>query len=119
MKHTLGGCTRALESLLVVAGLVLFSACARFPRHSAGTNQPAPLSAADSPPSAAAKQINLNNAPATELEKLPGVGKTLAARIVEHRNNFGPFRRTEHLIAVRGISDKKFRAMQPFLTIEQ
>jgi competence protein ComEA len=119
MKHNLGGNTQALKSLLVVAGLVLFSACARLPRHSAGTDQQATLPAADSQPSAAAKQINLNTAPATELEKLPGVGKTLATRIVEHRNNFGPFRRTEHLIVVRGISDQKFRAMQPFLTIEQ
>jgi len=105
--------------MLVVAGLPLFSACVKLPRQSAAGNRQATHSSAIPATLATARQININAAPATELEKLPGVGKVLAARIVEHRSNFGPFRRLEHLIAVRGISDRKFRAMQPFLTIEQ
>lgn len=119
MKHNLGGNTRALTAMLVVAGLGLVSACVKLPRHSAASNQQATRSSASPTTLATTPQININAAPPTELERLPGVGKVLAARIVEHRHRFGPFRRLEHLIALRGISDKKFRAMQPFLTIEQ
>jgi competence ComEA-like helix-hairpin-helix protein len=65
-----------------------------------------------------ASRININTASASELEKLPGIGKGLAERIIEHREKFGPFRRPEHLIIVRGISDKRFRALQNLITIE-
>jgi len=63
-------------------------------------------------------RININNASADELEKLPGIGKGLAERIIDHREKFGPFRKPEHLIIVRGISDKRFRALQDLITIE-
>jgi len=42
----------------------------------------------------------------------------MAERIVEHREKFGRFRRPEHLIMVRGISDKRFRALQTSITVE-
>jgi len=63
-------------------------------------------------------RININNASTQELEKLPGIGKALAARIIEHREQHGPFRRVEHLIMVRGISDKRFRALRDLITVE-
>ncbi len=63
-------------------------------------------------------RTNINTASSAELEKLPGIGKGLAARIIEHREQFGPFRKPEHLITVRGISDKRFRALQDFITVE-
>ena len=63
--------------------------------------------------------ININTASVSDLEKLPGVGKVLAERIVEHRENYGPFRRAEHLLMVRGISDRKFRDLQQMLTVDQ
>ena len=63
-------------------------------------------------------RININTAPAAELETLPGIGKALAARIIEHREKYGPFRRVEHLIIVRGISDNRFRALRELITVE-
>lgn len=63
-------------------------------------------------------RININSASAAELEKLPGIGKGLAERIIEHRERFGPFRRTEHLIILRGISDRRFRALRDMITVE-
>jgi len=117
MKHNLGGNTRALTFLFIVATIALVSSCVRLPRNPG--NHPAILSALAHPDGSKGKQININAAPALELERLPGVGTSLAARIVDYRKNFGPFRRVEHLLMVRGISDKKFRAMQPFITIEQ
>ena len=65
-----------------------------------------------------AARININTASAVDLEKLPGIGKALAERIVEHREEFGHFRRPEHLIIVRGISERRFRALQDLITVE-
>jgi competence ComEA-like helix-hairpin-helix protein len=64
------------------------------------------------------KRINLNTAPAKELEALPGIGKGIAERIVEHRKKYGPFRRAEHLMMVRGISETRFRALRHLVTVE-
>jgi competence ComEA-like helix-hairpin-helix protein len=74
--------------------------------HASPNRQPAPA------------RININTASAGELETLPGIGMGLAERIIEHREKFGPFRRPEHLIIVRGISDKRFRALQDLITVE-
>ena len=63
-------------------------------------------------------QININTASLEELEKLPGVGKAISERIVAHREQYGPFRRAEHLMMVRGISDKKFRELRNLVAVE-
>jgi competence ComEA-like helix-hairpin-helix protein len=65
-----------------------------------------------------AQRININTAPIRELEKLPGIGQGLAERIIDHRERFGLFRRIEHLIIVRGISDRRFRALRDLITVE-
>ncbi|HKP37708.1 MAG TPA: helix-hairpin-helix domain-containing protein [Pyrinomonadaceae bacterium] len=65
-----------------------------------------------------AGRININRASAKELEALPGIGKGLADRIVQHREKYGAFRRAEHLIIVRGISDRRFRALQDMVKVE-
>jgi competence ComEA-like helix-hairpin-helix protein len=75
-----------------------------------------PKSTTPRPP--AQTRVNINTASANELETLPGIGKSLAERIIEHRQQFGPFRRAEHLIIVRGISDKRFRALRDLITVE-
>ena len=62
--------------------------------------------------------ININDASESELEKLPGIGKELARRIIEHRDKYGKFRRAEYLILVKGISDKKFREINNLLKAE-
>ena len=64
------------------------------------------------------QRININTASAKELETLPGIGQALAERIIEHRNKYGPFRKPEHLIIVRGISEGRFRALRDLITVE-
>jgi competence protein ComEA len=63
-------------------------------------------------------RINLNEATTDELERLPGIGKVIAARIVSHRARYGKFRRAEHLMMVRGLSDARFRKIREFVTVE-
>lgn len=64
------------------------------------------------------QRININTASAKELERLPGIGEELAERIVEHRRKYGPFRRAEDLIMVRGIGDARFREIRHLITVE-
>ncbi|XKH54049.1 helix-hairpin-helix domain-containing protein [Citricoccus nitrophenolicus] len=51
----------------------------------------------------AAGAVNLNTADVSALEELPGIGPALAGRIVEHRDQVGPFGSLEDLDAVSGI----------------
>lgn len=62
--------------------------------------------------------LNINRDSASELEKLPGVGKVIAERIVTYRMENGPFRRADHLMMVRGISDNKFREMRSLIVVD-
>jgi competence ComEA-like helix-hairpin-helix protein len=62
--------------------------------------------------------INVNFATAEQLEKLPKIGKGLADKIIKHREKYGDFRRPEHLILVKGMSDKKFREIQNLIKTE-
>jgi competence protein ComEA len=56
--------------------------------------------------------LNLNTATVKELEALPGVGPVLAKRIVEFRQKKGGFRRVEELLAIPGISERKWKAIR-------
>lgn len=63
------------------------------------------------------KRVNINTATAEELERLPGIGRVIAQRIIEHRSQHGPFRRVEHVMMVGGISEQKFVALEPLITV--
>lgn len=47
--------------------------------------------------------VNLNTADSASLEQLPGIGPALAGRIIDHREQVGPFGSLEDLDAVSGI----------------
>ena len=78
------------------------------------------LSVAVPPTNTAAAEhaININTATADELQSIPHVGEKLAAKIIEHREINGPFRRVEHLMLIQGISDKRFRKIRPLVRVE-
>jgi len=98
--------------LLTFVVLCAFSACAKRSYQVSKANDQHSRTIANSP------RININTASAKELEDLPGIGKGLAERIIQHREKYGSFRRAEHLIIVRGISDRRFRALRDFVTID-
>ena len=62
-------------------------------------------------------QVNLNTASTVELERLPGVGPAMAARIVEYRQKNGGFKKIEELMNIQGIGEKRFLDLKPQITI--
>lgn len=61
--------------------------------------------------------VDLNRATAVELRSLPGIGPVLAGRIVAHREAHGPFRRTEELLAVRGVGPRLYDRVRDRLRV--
>jgi competence protein ComEA len=50
-------------------------------------------------------KININTADVKELMKLPGVGRSLAEKIVQYRDAHGPFKKATDLRKVEGLGD--------------
>jgi competence ComEA-like helix-hairpin-helix protein len=65
----------------------------------------------------AKKVVNINTATAAEMTRLPRVGEKLAQRIVDHRQKQGAFRRAEDLMEVKGVGEKMFQTLKPYLAV--
>ncbi|MBI4003908.1 MAG: helix-hairpin-helix domain-containing protein [Candidatus Omnitrophica bacterium] len=65
----------------------------------------------------AARQVDVNTASVAELERLPGVGPTLARRIVDDRTVHGPFQRPEELQRVKGIGPQTYAGLKDHVTV--
>jgi competence protein ComEA len=62
--------------------------------------------------------INLNTATAEQLEAIPGIGPTLAQRIVEYRRMHGKFQSVDDLLEVQGIGQKRLENMRPYVVVK-
>lgn len=60
--------------------------------------------------------VNINTATVQELKLLPRVGPALAQRILEFRQANGPFKSPEELMRVKGIGEKTFALLKPYVT---
>lgn len=67
--------------------------------------------------SAQSALISLNRASQLELEALPGVGPTLAGRMIDWRTANGGFKKKEDLLKVSGIGKKMFDGMKDMVTL--
>lgn len=63
-------------------------------------------------------QLDINKATVQELISLPGIGKTLARRIVDFRMKNGPFSEIKDLLAVKGIGTKTFEKIKDHLYVK-
>lgn len=74
----------------------------------------------DDPPvvrSDVSRRIDLNQASLSDLEALPGIGPKLAQRVIEYRNERGPFGKVEDLREVKGIGRRKFDRLRPHVLV--
>ena len=59
--------------------------------------------------------LEMDRATASDWERLPGIGPSLAARIVADRAERGPFQTPEGLLRVRGIGPRTLERIRPYL----
>jgi competence protein ComEA len=60
--------------------------------------------------------VNINLADSDELEQLPGIGPTIAARIIDYRQRTGFFRSVDDLEAIQWISERMVEELRPLVT---
>ncbi|PYQ36575.1 MAG: hypothetical protein DMF54_13125 [Acidobacteria bacterium] len=87
-----------------LAGLLLLSSAAFL----AADNSSAP---------AAAGKVNINQASATQIALLPRIGEKVAGRVLDYRKSHGPFARPEDLMEVKGIGEKMFLTLKPYVAV--
>lgn len=63
------------------------------------------------------QKVNINTATQSQLEELPGIGPSIAARIIEYRQQNGKFQKIEELQNVKGIGDAKFSNVKDYVTV--
>ncbi len=66
-----------------------------------------------------ARQVDVNEATAEELERLPQIGPSLAQRIVEYRQAHGPFASPEQLREVPGIGPSTYAMVRDRITVKE
>lgn len=64
------------------------------------------------------KLININTATTEELTKLPGVGESIANKIIAYRIENGKFKNIEEIKEVPGIGDSKYNNIKEMITIK-
>jgi competence protein ComEA len=96
---------RASGFRALAAGLLLLSASSL----SADTAAPAPAPAAG--------KVNINAASVAQIAMLPRIGEKVAARVLDYRKTHGPFTKPENLMEVKGIGEKLFLTLKPYLAV--
>ncbi len=78
---------------------------------------PPPEAGAGAAPGPDTGKVNLNTATRAELETLPGIGPTLAQRILDYRTTHGAFRSVDELRNVPGIGDARLAELRDRVTV--
>jgi competence protein ComEA len=68
-------------------------------------------------PQAGEELVNVNTASLAELDTLPGIGQTTAQKIIDYRNDNGPFARIEDIVNVPGIGSATYDELKDLITI--
>ncbi len=62
--------------------------------------------------------VNINAASQQELQQLPGVGNAISQRIIDYREQVGPFQQPDDLRKVKGIGQKRMDQLRPMIVVE-
>jgi len=63
------------------------------------------------------QKINVNTADAEALQELPGIGEVLSQRIIDHREEHGPFATVDDMIDVKGIGEVTMEDLRDLVTV--
>lgn len=64
------------------------------------------------------EMVNINKASQTELETLPGIGPSIALKIINYRNENGKFSNIEDLKKVSGIGENKYENIKALISVK-
>jgi competence protein ComEA len=67
--------------------------------------------------SATTELVNINTASLAELDTLPGIGPTTAQKIIDYRDQNGPFLNIEDIVNVSGIGPVSYERMKDLITV--
>lgn len=62
--------------------------------------------------------VNINSASQAELETLPGIGPSIASKIVNYRKEKGKFSKIEDIKNVSGIGEAKFEKIKKYIKVK-
>lgn len=62
-------------------------------------------------------KISINSASLYELSVLPGIGKSIAKRIIDYRTENGSFHSLEDLKYIQGIGEKKYEKLKSYICL--
>lgn len=96
---------RAAEVLSLAAGVLLLAVSSL----TADTTATAPA--------APGGKVNINAASVSQIAMLPRIGEKVAARVLDYRKTHGPFAKPENLMEVKGIGEKLFVTLKPYLAV--
>lgn len=73
--------------------------------------------AVTSPPVSVGNKLDINTASQKDFTALPGIGESIAAKIVEYRDSHGSFSDIAELMEVPGIGQKRYEAIETLICI--
>ena len=98
---------RAAGFLALAAGLLLLTAAYVH----------ADTTATATAPAVPGGKVNINSASASQIAMLPRIGEKVAIRVLDYRKAHGPFAKPESLMEVKGIGEKLFLTLKPYLAV--
>lgn len=104
-----------MRVLMLSLALLVFAALPNTAAAQQGT--PAKSAARSAKASVPSSPVNLNTATEAQLESLPGIGAKGAQRILDFRQKNGGFKKIEDLMNVKGIGEKNFLKLKPYITV--
>lgn len=66
---------------------------------------------------ASSGKVNINQASVEQIAYLPRIGTKVAARVLDYRKTHGQFARPEDLMEVKGIGEKLFLTLKPYVAV--
>jgi competence protein ComEA len=84
-------------------------------RNTTTTSDAATASSSNTATTGSGFPINVNTADSSTLQTVPGIGPVTAQRILDYRNQHGPFTSLDELTMISGIGEKRLADIKPYL----